>query len=109
MSSSQEASSAARAISRSIWKSSAFRTSGRLSVIVARGGAFSYTIPSKPSEAGSTARGWVGSAISASVSLEQRGLALADAHAQRRQPVAPSPPAQLVQQGDDEARSGHPE
>ena len=41
MSSSQETSSHARAISRSIRKSKAFRTSGRLSVIVARGGAFS--------------------------------------------------------------------
>jgi hypothetical protein len=39
--SSQEASSHARAISRSILKSNAFRTSGRFRVIVARGGAFS--------------------------------------------------------------------
>ena len=41
ISSSQEASSHARASSRSIRKSKAFSTSGRLSVIVARGGAFS--------------------------------------------------------------------
>ena len=41
MSSSQDASSQALAISRSIRKSKAFKTSGRLSVIVARGGAFS--------------------------------------------------------------------
>ena len=41
MSSSQDASSHARAISRSIRKSKAFRTSGRLRRIVARGGAFS--------------------------------------------------------------------
>jgi hypothetical protein len=40
-SSSQDASSHARAISRSMRKSNAFRTSGRLSRIVARGGAFS--------------------------------------------------------------------
>ena len=40
-SSSQEASSHARAISRSMRKSNAFRTSGRFSLIVARGGAFS--------------------------------------------------------------------
>ncbi len=40
-SSSHEASSQARAISRSIRKSKALRTSGRLSRIVARGGAFS--------------------------------------------------------------------
>ena len=40
-SSSHDASSHARAISRSIRKSNAFRTSGRLSRIVARGGAFS--------------------------------------------------------------------
>ncbi len=40
-SSSQDASSAARAISRSIWKSKALRTSGRFSRIVARGGALS--------------------------------------------------------------------
>ena len=33
--------SAARASSRSVWKSKAFSTSGRLSVIVARGGPFS--------------------------------------------------------------------
>ena len=39
--SSQDASSQARASSRSIRKSKAFSTSGRLSVIVARGGAFS--------------------------------------------------------------------
>jgi hypothetical protein len=39
--SSQEASSAARAISRSMRKSNAFSTSGRLRVIVARGGVFS--------------------------------------------------------------------
>ena len=41
ISSSHETSSHARAISRSIRKSKALRTSGRLSVIVARGGAFS--------------------------------------------------------------------
>jgi hypothetical protein len=41
MSSSQLASSAARAISRSIRKSKAFSTSGRLSVIVARAPTFS--------------------------------------------------------------------
>ena len=41
ISSSQDASSQARAISRSIWKSKALRTSGRLSRIVARGGSFS--------------------------------------------------------------------
>ena len=41
ISSSQLASSHARAISRSIRKSNAFRTSGRLSRMVARGGAFS--------------------------------------------------------------------
>ena len=41
ISSSHEASSQARAISRSIRKSKALRTSGRFSVIVARGGAFS--------------------------------------------------------------------
>ncbi len=41
MSSSHDASSNARASSRSIWKSKAFRTSGRVSVTVARGGAFS--------------------------------------------------------------------
>ncbi len=41
ISSSQEASSHARANSRSSWKSKAFSTSGRLSRIVARGGAFS--------------------------------------------------------------------
>jgi hypothetical protein len=39
--SSQDASSAARASSRSMRKSNAFSTSGRFSVIVARGGAFS--------------------------------------------------------------------
>ena len=41
MSSSHDASSHARAISRSMRKSKALRTSGRLSRIVARGGAFS--------------------------------------------------------------------
>jgi hypothetical protein len=41
ISSSHDASSQARASSRSIRKSNAFNTSGRLSVIVARGGAFS--------------------------------------------------------------------
>jgi hypothetical protein len=41
ISSSQDASSHARVSSRSIWKSNAFRISGRFSVIVARGGAFS--------------------------------------------------------------------
>ena len=41
ISSSHDASSAARAISRSIRKSKALRTSGRLRRIVARGGAFS--------------------------------------------------------------------
>ena len=41
ISSSQEASSHARASSRSVWKSNAFRTFGRLSVIVALGGSFS--------------------------------------------------------------------
>src|SRR5438034_580158 len=40
MSSSHDASSHARVISRSMRKSNALRTSGRLSVIVARGGAF---------------------------------------------------------------------
>jgi hypothetical protein len=41
ISSSQEASSQARASSRSMRKSNALRTSGRFSLIVARGGAFS--------------------------------------------------------------------
>ena len=41
ISSSHDASSQARAISRSMRKSNAFRTSGRLRRIVARGGAFS--------------------------------------------------------------------
>jgi hypothetical protein len=41
ISSSHETSSQARASSRSIWKSKALRTSGRLSRMVARGGAFS--------------------------------------------------------------------
>src|SRR5262249_5773192 len=61
MSSSQDASSHARVISRSMRKSNAFSTSGRLSLIVARGGAFSYTIDSKPSSSGGRGRGCVGS------------------------------------------------
>src|SRR5919206_3351487 len=52
ISSSQDTSSHARASSRSMRKSNALSTSGRLSVIVARGGAFSYTIVSKPSSPG---------------------------------------------------------
>src|SRR5919204_3308731 len=62
ISSSQDASSQARVSSRSSRKSKALSTSGRLSVIVARGGAFSYRIDSKPSSAGASARGCVGSA-----------------------------------------------
>ena len=41
MESSHDASSQARASSRSVWKSNAFSTSGRLNRMVARGGAFS--------------------------------------------------------------------
>src|SRR5436190_4129457 len=75
-SSSHDASSHARAISRSIRKSNALRTSGRLSVIVARGGAFSYTIVSKPSSSGATGRGCVGSGNV----CEQHGEAAAHVH-----------------------------
>src|SRR6266571_4493710 len=76
MSSSQEASSHARASSRSIRKSNAFRTSSRLSVIVARGGAFSYRIDSKPSSSGELARGCVGSGNVHEVDVEGNALRL---------------------------------
>src|SRR5438046_2298315 len=41
--------------------------------------------------------------------LEQRRLPLPDPDAQRRQPVAAAPPAELVQKRHDKARAGHPE
>src|SRR6476661_7701226 len=41
--------------------------------------------------------------------LEQGGLPLADADAHRRHAVAAAAPAQLVQEGDDEARAAHPQ
>ncbi len=41
--------------------------------------------------------------------FEERGHALADAHAQGREPVPAVAAAQLVQERDDEARAAHPE
>src|SRR2546430_2172912 len=76
-SSSHDASSHARAISRNILKSKAFSTSGRLSVIVARGGAFSYRIVSKPSSSGATGRGCVGSADVHELDVKGDALGLA--------------------------------
>ena len=40
---------------------------------------------------------------------EERGLALADADAQRREPVTAAPPAQLVEERHDEPRAAHAE
>src|SRR5205085_5716619 len=44
-----------------------------------------------------------------SSALEQRGLSLADADAHRRDAVAPTATAELVQQSDDEPRAAHAE
>src|SRR5919199_4384657 len=75
ISSSHDASSHARAISRSMRKSNAFSTSGRLSVIVARGGAFSYTIRSNPSSSGGSGRGASGSGTGARLTEAAQELA----------------------------------
>src|SRR5262245_55309172 len=48
-------------------------------------------------------------ARSTRLAFEQRGDALADADAERREPVAPVPAAKLVQERYHEARAAHPE
>src|SRR5207253_8990495 len=40
--------------------------------------------------------------------LENRRLALSDSDAKGREPVAPTPPPELVEQRDDEPRTAHP-
>src|SRR6266478_7082632 len=100
MSSSQLASSKARASSRSILKSNAFSTSGRLSVTVARWPAFSYRIRSKPSSAGSSGSGESGSGNLDELHGRHRQPTIGDVLARGHELVAPDSGLEGVRVGE---------